>query len=251
MCLESIWQHTKTNYEVIVINNGSKDATNEYLHQVPCIKAIHNKTNLGFAQAVNQGICIAQGDYIIIINNDCVVSDEWEQRLVRAGEIEDVGVVGVMSNFVSYPQLLRLHIDSLNDIPHIAKQISEKYHESLIYTNRVVGLCMLIKKELTDKIGGLDPRFGLGTFEDDDFCLRSVLAGYKNVIAQDVFIYHFGSMTFKGKKNMKKNLMRENWQKFKEKWSLPLDLPLGQKDYLPYIDRDKFTIESLYVPFIN
>ena len=57
---------------------------------------------------------------------------------------------------------------------------------------------MLFKRRLIEEIGLLDESFGSGNFEDDDLCLRASLAGYRNVIAGDVFIHHYGSRTFIG-----------------------------------------------------
>ncbi|MEW6622419.1 MAG: glycosyltransferase family 2 protein [Bacillota bacterium] len=249
MCLESIWHYTSENYEVIVVNNGSQDATKEYLKQNPQIYSIHNGKNLGFAKAINQGISAAGGNHIIILNNDCIVSHEWVQRLLRAAEEPKVGIVGVMSNFAASPQLIKVNVKNIQDIPRIAQQVKNKYNNSICYTTRVVGLCMLIKRELIEKIGGFDPRFGLGTFEDDDFSLRSILCGYKNVIAKDVFIFHFGSVTFKKEKIPRNLLLRENWQMFKEKWGLPVELPLGEKDYLTKIAAKDFDKKELYIPY--
>ena len=59
---------------------------------------------------------------------------------------------------------------------------------------------MLFKRALAEQIGLLDESFGTGNFEDDDFCLRAALAGYKNYIAGDVFIHHYGSRSFIGNK---------------------------------------------------
>lgn len=232
MCLESIWENTHDNYEIIVIDNASNDSTASYLKRYPDLTVIHNKANLGFALAVNQGLSQARGNYLIVLNNDCLVFQGWEHSLLHAAQSKDVGIVGVMSNFVSSPQRLRVEHENLGDLPRIAQEVREKNHKLLISAVRVVALCMLIKRELILEIGGFDSRFGLGFFEDDDFCLRSILSGFKNVIARDVFVYHFGSMTFRSKKKLKNALLRENWLKFKEKWGLPPDMALVKKDYL-------------------
>lgn len=251
MCVESIGRHTPEEHEIIVIDNGSEDGTRLYLERNSQIRAIYNQENRGFARAVNQGLRIAHGNYIIVLNNDCIVSSGWTRSLLRAAQKQEVGIVGVMSNFVSHPQRINVNFHVLRDIPLIARDIQEKYEHSLLAAIRVVALCMLIKRELIARIGGFDQRFGLGNFEDDDFCLRSVLAGYRNVIAQDVFVYHFGSMTFKQKKNLRDQLVKENWQKFKEKWELPQELPLGTPDYLERIitsGRNDLA-EKLYIPY--
>jgi len=83
---------------------------------------------------------------------------------------------------------------------------------------RLVGFCLLVKKELLDIIGGLDENYSSGNFEDDDLCLRSFIAGYKNIIAHDVFIHHFGSMTFKGNAIDYQAAMKNNLKYFAGKW---------------------------------
>jgi len=83
---------------------------------------------------------------------------------------------------------------------------------------RLVGFCLLVKKDVVNIIGGLDENYCSGNFEDDDLCLRSCIAGYKNIIAQDVFIHHYGSMTFKGNAIDHSATMRDNHQYFAEKW---------------------------------
>jgi tetratricopeptide (TPR) repeat protein len=98
-----------------------------------------------------------------------------------------------------------------------------------------------------EKIGGLDERFTPGNYEDDDFCLRAQLAGYKTVIAKDVFIHHYGSKSFKadGEKVYAKQL-EINKQKFVDKWGVtPDELWLQNKTITPKqimfpINKNKF-----------
>ncbi|RYD03775.1 hypothetical protein N752_18685 [Desulforamulus aquiferis] len=80
------------------------------------------------------------------------------------------------------------------------------------------------QKEVVDHIGGFDLRFGIGNYEDDDYCIRTRLAGYKIVVCSSVFIHHFGSKTFTGAKIDYKELIETNWNKFAEKWNLALDV---------------------------
>ena len=80
---------------------------------------------------------------------------------------------------------------------------------------------MLIKKEVVERLGYLDERFGIGNFEDDDYCVRAVQVGFKLLIATDCFIYHFGERTFLalgigGEEWLA--LLRENESLFREKW---------------------------------
>ena len=86
-------------------------------------------------------------------------------------------------------------------------------------TDRLVGFCLLIRREVVDSIGLLDERFGLGCFEDDDYCLRAMQVGYRTVIARDAFVHHFGGRTFVGTGVDFQSLMQKNEGLFREKWA--------------------------------
>jgi tetratricopeptide (TPR) repeat protein len=138
-----------------------------------------------------------------------------------------------------------------------AETVSEKNKGKTLQFPRVAFLCTLIKKEVIDKIGGLDERFTPGNFEDDDFCLRSQIAGFKTVIASDIFIHHYGSVSFKknGENKYAKRL-EINKQKFVDKWGgTPEEIWLQGKQYLKKevrypIDNDLFN-QSIARAFIN
>jgi len=76
-----------------------------------------------------------------------------------------------------------------------------------------------------DRIGGFDSLF-LNAFEDDDFCIRSLLAGFKNYIAPASFVHHVGGQGFKAAGVDYKQVMADNWERFKEKWRQPHEWPL-------------------------
>ncbi len=89
---------------------------------------------------------------------------------------------------------------------------------------------MLFKHALVEKVGLIDESFGSGNFEDDDFCLRAALEGYRNLIAGDVFIHHYGSRSFIGNKIDFNSAMARNKKIFNEKWSWHrCSEPLGKK----------------------
>ena len=84
---------------------------------------------------------------------------------------------------------------------------------------RLVGFCLLIRKEVLEMIGGLDEGYKTGNYEDDDLCLRSCVAGYRNIIARDVFVHHFGSMTFRENSLDYSETMNVNRTYFLQKWT--------------------------------
>ena len=221
LCVKSIQQYTKEPYELIFVDNGSTDGTVEYLKTVKNAKIIENKINLGFAKGNNQGIFCAKGDYIVLLNNDVVVTDGWLTKMLTYFQYnEKVGLIGPRTNKISGIQQMQVEYDEedLNAMQEFAKEYSLQNANTYGEVPRLVAFCLLVKKEVIDKIGGLDERFVLGNFEDDDFCLRAIEAGFKLLLANDVFVHHFKSKSFKENKiNYHVNFM-ENRQRFLHKW---------------------------------
>lgn len=250
-CLNSIAQTVNRRVEVVFVNNASTDKTREFLagfkNPKLKIKKIDNDTNLGFPASVNQGIKEAVGEYIIIANNDIVLTNGWLERMIESAESDSsVGIVGPISNEVSGLQKdVNAKYSTIEEMHKYASVIAEKNKGDVLIFPRVAFLCTLIKKEVIKKIGGLDERFTPGNYEDDDFCLRAQLAGYKTVIAKDVFIHHFGSKSFKAEGNAKYfERLKINEAKFVEKWgTTPDDLwlrnkPIKEHTIVYYLDKD-------------
>jgi GT2 family glycosyltransferase/acetyltransferase-like isoleucine patch superfamily enzyme/cytochrome c-type biogenesis protein CcmH/NrfG/glycosyltransferase involved in cell wall biosynthesis len=251
LCLQSIENHTPQPYELILVDNGSTDNTLDYLQKYADdhsnVQVIANKENLGFAAGNNQGLAVAKGNYVLMLNNDTVVAKGWLGRMLAVFErYPEVGIVGPVSNNVSGPQQVReASYRTLKDMPSFAKKWSAEHVGKSLEYQRVVGFCLLAKRAVIDRIGGLDEKFGSGNFEDDDFCLRAAAAGYKARIALDAFIHHTGSQTFKGAGiNYQQSLLR-NWEIFKTKWKLPQDLHYGANYSINLDTRD---LSRYYIP---
>lgn len=210
-CLDSIAKYS-SDHEVIVVDNGSSPAW-----QGPefCIR---NEKNLGFPKAVNQGIEKARGEVIVILNNDTVVSPHWLERL--SAHFNNYEMVGAVTNRISGPQQVTMNAIAL---PEGISEVSEGIYAANIGRSmpffRLVFFCVAIKREVIEKIGLLDEQFSPGNFEDDDYCLRAIEAGFRLGIAQDCFIYHAGSATHKSLNLDHVELLRTNSQKFQKKWS--------------------------------
>lgn len=231
LCLESIRQHTRLPYELIVVDNGSKDGTVEYLRAAPNLVLIENPQNRGFASACNQGIRIARGEYILLLNNDVVVTDGWLKRMLRGFPRDpSTGLVGPRANNISGRQKVpAVSYKDLEGLQAFARKFARDHAGEAHFVPRLVGFCLLIKREVIQKIGTLDERFGMGCFEDDDFCLRARMAGYRLMMADDVFIHHFGSATFRGEEIDLERVIERSQDLFFEKWhegrTPPVSLP--------------------------
>ncbi|MBP8638421.1 MAG: glycosyltransferase [Dictyoglomi bacterium] len=250
-CVESIKKYTPEPYELIVVDNGSTDGTVEYLENLSDIKLVKNPTNVGFAMGNNVGMKLSNGDYIVVLNNDTVVTRGWLTRLIACAESESsIGIVGPRSNCVSGIQLVTdvPYGDNMDAMQEFARQWSLENSGEYDDVFRVVGFCMLIKREVIEKIGGFDPLYESGNFEDDDFCIRAIRAGFKIKIANDVFIHHYGNKTFTSEKISYTESMIKNWERFRRKWSIPSGWSIDKGYPIGDIVRGKFNREEHYVP---
>jgi len=220
-CVESIRRLTDEPYELIFIDNGSTDGTVPYLEAVPGAKVIRNSANRGFPAAANQGIAAAVGEQVLLLNNDTVVTTGWLRRmLVALNSDPRIGLVGPCSNFVGSEQQIETSYDSLAGLDAFAWEWGKANDRRMVETKRLIGFCLLIRRAVIEAVGVMDERFGIGCFEDDDYCLRTIVAGWRAVIAQDAFIQHFGGRTFTGNGLDVSAILHENQERFREKWGL-------------------------------
>lgn len=255
-CIESIKRYTPKPYEIIFVDNGSKDGTVEWLRRIvretPDYRLIENKENQGFAGGNNQGMAEARGEYIVLMNNDVVVTPGWLDRMIAVAERNPkIGMVGPMSNYVSGPQRVSqvgYDTTTLTGLNQFAQDYSQRRMGRVNPFWRVVGFCMLIKRSVVEKIGGLDERYGLGNFEDDDFSLRARLAGFEPWIAGDCFVHHFGSRTFSGSGIDYQESLKRNWEIFKKKWGIPSEIEYGAPFDLSEILSQRFDPVRHYCP---
>jgi GT2 family glycosyltransferase/tetratricopeptide (TPR) repeat protein len=256
-CIESLFCHTPSPFELIIVDNGSSDGTVDYLanldrSQTACLRIhiIANPDNRGFAAGCNQGLAEARGRYCLLLNNDIVVTPAWLTKLIQPMGHEHIGFSGPMSNCVSGRQRVSdvaYDTASLKGLDRFAREFGKRHTGQVIQQKRLVGFCLLIKRELIDRIGGLDERFKVGNFEDDDFCLRAVLAGYKGAIAKDCFVHHYGNQSFKGNRiDFNQQLLR-NWDVFKAKWHIPPETPYTGQYQVPNQSRWADSAK-LYIP---
>lgn len=204
-CLESIYSSpVDTRFEVIVIDQASEDGSRQYLRVVAqrhaSCRLIENTTNLGFPHAINQGAAVARGEFLAIVNSDVIVTPGWLDHLVSVMRDDPrLAVVSPVTNYVGEG----LQIDS--DARQIlAAQATEYAHQIAgrqgvrPVVDRLVFFCVLVRRKIFDLLGGMAEVFGLGNYEDEDFCLRARIAGFTLAIVPYAFIYHYGSRTFLG-----------------------------------------------------
>lgn len=219
-CIESTIKHCRQNYEWILVNNGSTDGTQEYFEKVPQAQVIHNSENLGVSAGWNQGIQAASGDYILILNNDVILAPGSIENLVRcAVNHPRSGIIAPRTNNIAGPQKIDGFAYRNDDaVPGQLIEIMEQNQLSSWQYPMIKGFCMLLPREVIEKVGFFDEQFGFGNFEDDDYSQRVARAGYELRVANDSVIFHFGSMSF-GQANIDwDQQMVKNQELYNQKW---------------------------------
>lgn len=218
-CIESIRAHTNSPIELIVVDNGSSDGTPAWLEGQGNVKLIANDENRGFPKAANQGILVSTGDFVLLLNNDVVVTPGWLDKLLHPLAADpSLGLVGPCSNNVSGIQQVPTDYESLDELDTFAERWADSQRGQLVLTDRLVGFCLLVRREVLDRVGLLDERFGVGNFEDDDLCRRAMQQGYRLAVVREAFVHHFGQRTFRGLGLDFKAVMDRNQALYQEKW---------------------------------
>jgi GT2 family glycosyltransferase len=217
-CLYSVREHTQTPYEIIVVDNGSTDGTHELMRNERII-FVSSTVNRGFPAACNLGMRLSRGDTVLLLNDDVMVGPGWLDRMLACLYREEgIGMVGPMTNYASGRQQTDLPYTTLKEM---AELFQRDHADQQVEVRRLVGFCLLMKRELLNTVGLLDEQFSPGHYEDDDLCYRARLAGYRLMIAMDSFVYHRGSASFskQGDEALGKLLEINKW-KFMEKWQV-------------------------------
>ncbi len=214
-CLESIFSQTDyDDYEVIVVDNASTDGTPNFLQQLAArekrLVCILNNMNRGFAGGNNDAIRAATGELLVLLNNDTVVTRGWLTKLVETLQDETVGMVGPVTNSVGNEQRIFSTGVTVEEILEEGKRWTDNAGGSSFETDGLGFFCVAFRRELAEQIGLLDEGFGLGFYEDDDYCIRVRKAGYRLVCREDIFVFHRGGGSFSKMSGTAKALMKKN-----------------------------------------
>ncbi|RIH63244.1 glycosyltransferase family 2 protein [Mariniphaga sediminis] len=208
-CIESIEKNVIVPYEVILVDNGSTDGSAKYFKESnhKNTTVIFNDSNQGYAGGNNVGIKMAKGKYICLLNSDAFVTKGSIELMIRHMEKTDASLVGPLTNKAKGLQSKRVFIKPFRKLLPSNQEV-----EYLSF------FCILIKSEVFKKIGLLDESFGLGTFEDDDFCKRAKHNSFKLNIAQHAWVWHEAHATMKANNISENDLIMTNKYKFEDKW---------------------------------
>lgn len=220
-CLESIRKYTpKDSCEIVVVDNHSTDGTREWLKEQPNILLKLNDSNVGFPKGCNMGIALASADSdILLLNNDTVVTPNWLENLQTClYSNERIGATGAVSNHNENLQGVDFSYNDLEEMEQLAEKNnvsdSEKWEEKVF----LIGFCILIRREVLNKVGLLSEEYSPGYVEDNDLSIRILTAGYKLMLCHDCFIHHYLGTGFRKDLTKFYPVLFRNREIFRQRW---------------------------------
>lgn len=208
-CLESVRRTAaRAQGEVVVIDDATPRAEIachlDELAAAGAITLVRHEANLGFVRSVNEGMALHPDRDVILLNSDTEVANDWIARLAAAAEsADDIATVTPFSNnatICSYPyDGWEGGVPGTLGLERLDRVIGEANRGRTRDIPTGVGFCMYIRRRALDALGAFDAeRFGRGYGEENDFCMRAAKAGWRHVLAADVFVYHEGGASFSG-----------------------------------------------------
>ncbi len=252
-CITAVRTHTK-DYEIILVDNGSNPPYGKPYTGFNESILIRNETNLGFPVAVNQGIQAAHGEIIVLLNNDCIVTPKWSERLMD--HLEEYDIVGPLTNYASGEQATAIApYDTQEELNQRASELTEENYGCSKGVKWIIGFCMMFRKSLYDTIGPFDESMWPCCGEEIDFCMKANEKGLKVGIALDTYVHHEGSKTFHNMYDVPEynSLCNRNNDYLKERWGdnvldqeltlvpiggLKLNLGCGYKKLVGFVNID-------------
>ncbi len=224
-CLASLDAHSHyDNIELIVVDNASSDGSPEFLSgwvkQADNRKLILNSDNRGFAAANNQGLAIASGDYLVLLNNDTHVTPGWVRTMVNhMRRNAGLGLLGPVTNNIGNEARIEIAYESMDEMLVRAAEHTRRRIGRIFPLRTAAFFCVMIPRKTYEAVGPLDEAFGRGFFEDDDYCRRVEQLGLRVACAEDVFVHHQLSASFnKLKQQDRQKLFEENRKTYEAKW---------------------------------
>jgi GT2 family glycosyltransferase len=225
VCLDSLDRYSDyANLEVIVVDNASADDTPAYLRAWEAVggnrRIILNADNRGFAAANNQGLAVATGDYLVMLNNDTHATPGWVATLVgHFRRTPSLGMLGPVTNNIGNEARLDIQYTDMDTMLRAAGAHTRAHAGQLRPLHTAAFFCVMMPRHVYEKVGELDEAFGIGMFEDDDYCRRVQKEGWDIACAEDVFIHHHLSASFSQIKQEKRQAMFEaNKAIYEAKW---------------------------------
>ena len=213
--LSVLASHVSVPYRLVIINDASPEIeVTQWLRQIQAshgdtIELLENPENLGFVGTVNRGMALHTDRDVLLLNSDAEVANDWLDRLQRAAYSDtQVASVTPFSNnatICSYPEFCK---DNELPVGLDTKTLDQYFAKAnpgqVVDVPTGVGFCMYIRRDALNAVGLFDTEnFGKGYGEENDFCCRAFVAGWRNLHALDTFVRHAGGVSFGASKSQR------------------------------------------------
>lgn len=197
-CLDSVYAQSFKDFEVIIIDNASIDGSYEWVQEYRDIQFKRLDQNYGFSRAVNEGIYLAQGEYVLLLNNDTIMAADFLQEILKEMESHPK-VFAVCSKMIQYhnPDLIDDAGDEYTLMGWTRKRGDNESVTRYTKSEEVFSACAgaaLYRKSVFEEIGYFDENF-FAYMEDVDISYRARIYGYENRYCAAAKIHHIGSAT--------------------------------------------------------
>lgn len=227
-CIKSVIKHTNLDKNnLIIMDDCSPDDRVEPLLKsfagINGIEIFRNEKNIGYTRNINRGISKSNSSDILLLNSDTIVTRNWLQKMQIAAYTDTkIGTVTAVSNNAgafSVPQAGTNIIPEGITIDNMASLVSELHTCQYPDVPTGNGFCLYIKKDLLDSIGGFNEElFPRGYGEENDFCMRALRAGWRNIVDMKTYVYHVRTASFKEEKTQliedSKKILREKYPEY-------------------------------------
>jgi GT2 family glycosyltransferase len=224
-CLETIKAYADVPYEIIIVDNASVDETGAMLDKINDTIIIKNQENVGFLKACNQGAKLAQGEWLLFLNNDTQITPTLLSTLLMTAEKNDK--CGAVGGKLIFPDGKLQEAGSIiwNDGSSYGFGRGEDpFKPEFSYVKEVYyasGACLLVNNDVFKDVGMLDELFYPAYYEETDLCMKIRAAGYKVLFQPSAVVIHY---EFGSSSSMSKaiELQEINKKKFVDKWEKEL-----------------------------
>jgi len=199
-CINSVLKNTNHPYRLLIVDDGNGPIIKEYLRTIKSARIITNEKISGWLESCNIGIENSKND-VVLLNSDTMVTGGWLEKMDRCAYSDSrIGMVNPLSNnalFLSLPYPSVFNIIpagfTVESFAGLVSELSERRYSSM---PTVLGFCLLIKREIFNRIGLFDEKSDLGYGEGNNFYMRAKREGYKGVCCDDAFVYYYGEKSF-------------------------------------------------------
>ena len=196
-CLDAVLSQDYADLEIIVVDNGSSDGSADFVAEhYPQIQLIRNERNLGFASGNNIGLRAAEGNVLVLLNQDTVPRSNWLSGLMDTLKVPEIGIAGCK---LLYPDGTLQHAGghlygSRGESGHIGHHAPDNGRlDDPADVEFVTGAALAIARTALEQIGYLDENFTPAYYEDLDWCYRARAAGFRVVYVPQAVVTHYES----------------------------------------------------------